>query len=232
MSQFSEKVLGLNRLPIFPLNIVLMPHELLPLHIFEPRYRQMLEDIEPRKNLFGLVHFDPADPGDERPAPGTVGCVAEIKQKQALEDGRSNILTIGVIRFEIVRYAETDAPYHVAEVTFFEDEADLSGDSTVLADEVFALFERIARAAHQMSGQQNRFPELPKADPEMLSFLVAAAFDLDNEIKLELLSMRATERRLRRIREILKKSVAGIEESADVHKTAQTNGHSRKKIDL
>lgn len=232
MSQFSEKVLGINRLPLFPLNLVLMPHELLPLHIFEPRYRQMLDDIEHAKNLFGLINFDPSETTGERPAEGAIGCVAEISQKQTLDDGRSNILTIGVIRFRIERYIEDETPYNLAEVAFFEDEDDPKGAAAGLSDEVFELFTRIAKAAHRMSGQQNRFPDLPKAEPEMLSFLVAAAFDLEKDLKLELLAMRSTERRLHKIREILRKSVAGIEESADIHKLSQTNGHSKKKIKL
>lgn len=232
MSQFSEKVLGIKRLPLFPLDIVLMPHELLPLHIFEPRYRQMLRDIKNARNLFGLVNFDPSETTDERPATGAIGCVAEIKQEHTLDDGRANILSIGVIRFRISNYIDGETPYHLAEVEFFEDDDEPKGPAEALANEVFELFERIAKAAHRMSNQRNNFPELPKAEPEMLSFLVAAAFDLDNELKLEFLGIRSTEQRLLRIREILRKSVAGIEESADIHKLSQTNGHSKKKIEL
>src|SRR5918993_4888160 len=98
MSEAFDKSVGIEHLPIFPLPLVLMPYELLPLHIFEPRYRQMLKDIELRRNLFGINFFEPQSEYDEKPKPGAVGCVAEVRQSQTLPDERSNIVTFGLIR--------------------------------------------------------------------------------------------------------------------------------------
>ena len=232
MSENLEKVLGVKFLPIFPLPVVLLPNELLPLHIFEPRYRQMLSDIQLEKNLFGVSYFEQQTAETSKPAIGTLGCVAEVREMQTLEEGRSNIITVGIIRYRIENYVEADEPYFVAEISFFEDDEEAESLVKPLADEVFKLFMRIANAAHDMSGERGKFPDLPQAEPQQLSFLVAAAFNLDPKLKYELLEMRSTGERLKRLREILGKSVRQVEESAEITKIAKTNGHSKKKIKI
>jgi ATP-dependent Lon protease len=232
MSEAFDKILGAKNLPIFPLPIVLFPNELLPLHIFEPRYRQMLQDVQIGNNLFGVSFFDSQDSIIEKPDLGSIGCVAEIREVQAMDDGRSNILTVGVIRYEIERYLESETNYLMAEVSYFEDFEEEENVLSPLADEVFTLFRRVAQAAHDISGQRGQLPEIPQAEPQMLSFLVAAAFNLPLEIKLDFLKSRLSSERLKKLREILRQAVTQAEESADISKIAQTNGHSKKKIDL
>lgn len=232
MSDASEKILGIRRLPIFPLPLVLLPNELLPLHIFEPRYRKMLKDVELAKNMFGVSMFEPQENVAEKPALDTIGCVAEIRESNLMEDGRSNILTVGVIRYRLIEYVDAGEDYLTAEVEFFEDYAEDEAILNPLSDEVFELFERIARAAHKLSNTRAPFPEVPKAPPEQLSFLVTAAFNLENDLKYELLKTRSTVERLEKIREILVQAVNKMEESAEIQKVAQTNGHSKKKIDF
>ena len=109
------------RFPLFPLGMVLYPGTSAPLHLFEPRYRQMLRDVQAGDRRFGIVC---AMPGvDERALPpGRVGCVAEVTEAETLEDGRSNIFVTGRERFVLDRFVDDEAPYHVAEVTFIEDE--------------------------------------------------------------------------------------------------------------
>lgn len=232
MSDASEKVLGIKQLPLFPLSLVLLPNELLPLHIFEPRYRQMLKDVELKKNMFGVTLFEPSESFIEKPATGTIGCAAEVREVQQLPDGRSNVITIGVIRYRLIDYVDADEPYLVGDVEFFEDETE---DATILeplAEDVFVLFDRVARAAHKLSGQRGEFPDIPRTEAEQFSFLVTAAFNLENDLKYRLLETRSTIERLERLHEILLQAVGKMEESADIHKIAQTNGHSKKKIDL
>lgn len=232
MSDATEKVLGIKQLPIFPLPVVLMPSELMPLHIFEERYRQMLKDVEFQKNLFGLSFFDPQESIAEKPEAGTIGCVAEINEFQKLPDGRSNILTVGVIRYRIIEYIQTDEPYLVAEVEFFEDEDEDIEIVKPLADEVFTLFNRVAKAAYKISGQRGEFPEIPQAEPEQLSFLITSAFNLENDLKYKMLETRSTVKRLKNMKNILVKAVKKVEDSAEIHKISQTNGHSKKKINF
>ena len=112
----------LRELPLFPLPVVLFPGVPLPLHIFEPRYRQMLSDIGVSNNLFGLAYFDPTIASTEVPPAGHIGCVAEVTETQTFPDGRSNILTLGVIRYRIDSYIERGDPYLVAQVSYFEDD--------------------------------------------------------------------------------------------------------------
>src|SRR5205085_5584242 len=125
-------------------------------------------------NLFGLSYFDPnTGPGD-RPAAGHVGCATEVVEAQALPDGRSNILTVGLVRYRVAEYVERGDPYLVARVEFFEDE---ESDAPLLrkrADEVTEMFMRIARAMRTINDERGGLPELPRDDPERLSFLVAA----------------------------------------------------------
>lgn len=232
MSEAQDKVLGIDRLPLFPLPLVLMPNELLPLHIFEPRYRRMLKDIELRRNVFGILLFEENKGIGDKPPAGTIGCAAEVRETNLLPDGRSNILTSGLLRFRLLGYAETDTPYFTGEVVFFEDEPESAEDLAPSADEVFELFNRVAKAAFKLSGNRGSLPEIPKAEPEPLSFLVSAAFNLDNELKYRFLEMTSTSERLARLREILIQAVDKMEESAEISKVAATNGHNKKKIDI
>ena len=104
MSEALDKVRGVRELPLFPLPIVLFPGVPLPLHIFEERYRRLLEDVRVTNNLFGLSYFDRAIRSLTGPEVGDVGCATEIIEVQALPDGRSNILTIGIVRYRIAGY--------------------------------------------------------------------------------------------------------------------------------
>ena len=232
MSEASEKIAGLEHLPILPLPLVLMPYELLPLHIFEPRYRQMLKDIELRRNLFGVNFFEQQSDFEERPKAGTVGCVAEVRQSQTLPDERSNIVTFGLIRYRLRDYVEVGTPYFSAEVDFFEDEPESTDVLEPISDDVFFLFERVAKAAFRLSGNRGRFPEVPKAHAEQLSFMVAAAFNLDNEVKTQFIEMTSTSERLKRLKSILEQAVEQMESNAEIVSVAQKNGHSKKPIKL
>jgi Lon protease-like protein len=232
MSEALEKVQGLHHLPLFPLPLVMLPNEVLPLHIFEERYRQMLKDVAENRNVFGIVLFEPEGSYVERPATGTIGCVAEIKETETFPDGRSNLLTVGLVRFRLNDYVESGHPYFVGDVEYFEDDPADEGSINPLASEVFDLFERMARAAFKMGGSRGRFPEIHQTDAESLSFLVTAAFNFENDKKYRLLEMRSTEKRLRELKEVLVRSVEQMEQSADVQTVSRLNGHSKKKLDL
>ena len=232
MSEASEKVIGVRDLPIFPLSIVLFPGVPLPLHIFEQRYRQMLNDIRVSNNLFGISYFDGSTSPQEIPPAGHIGCVAEISETQTLPDGRSNILTVGVIRYQIEEYVERGDPYLVARVSFFEDEED---DNELLRNssrEVAETFTRIARAVRTINDERASLPDISDTEPQQLSFLVAAAMEVDTELKQELLEMRSTSERLRRLRDMLARAVSSYEERARIHEMAKGNGHSGRKIEI
>ena len=232
MSEASDKVSGVSELPIFPLSVVLFPGVPLPLHIFEPRYRQMLSDIRAANNLFGLSYFDSSTTDKEIPPAGHIGCVAEVTESQPLPDGRSNILTIGLIRYRITEYVERDKPYLLARVSFFEDEDE---DDELLREssrDVAENFTRIARAVRTINDERASLPDITETEPQRLSFLVAAAMEVDSDVKMELLELRSTSERLRRLREMLTRALSNYEERARVHELAKGNGHSGRKIEL
>jgi ATP-dependent Lon protease len=232
MSEAMEKVRGVRELPLFPLPVVLFPGVPLPLHIFEPRYRQMLEDIKPGNNLLGVSYFDSTVSNREIPPVGHVGCVAELTETQTLADGRSNILTVGVVRYRVEEYLDRGDPYLVGRITFFEDQDEDTSALGESSHEVSGLFNRIAQAIRTINDERANLPDISDTDPQHLSFLVAAAMEMDAEVKQELLELRSTLERLRRLSGMLNKAVGTYEQRARIHVLAKGNGHSGKRIDI
>ena len=232
MSEASDKVRGLRELPLFPLPVVLFPGVPLPLHIFEPRYRQMLLDIRVSNNLFGLAYFDSTNSENEVPPAGHIGCVAEVTETQTFPDGRSNILTLGVIRYRIEAYVERGDPYLVAQASYFEDDEEDEELLVAPAKEVADTFTRIAQAVRTINDERAILPDISDTEPQRLSFLVAAAMEIDAEVKQELLELRSTSERLERLRGMLSIAVQGYEERARIHELAKSNGHGGRRIEL
>lgn len=230
MSEALDKVRDITELPLFPLSVVLFPGTPLPLHIFEDRYRKMLIDVQASDNLFGLSYFDPGDSGLDVPPAGHIGCVTEVKEANELPDGRSNILTVGLIRYRLESYTDTSEPYLVGRLSFFEDEIEDPDVLVSSAQEVTDLFLRIARAVRALNDERAALPDLPETDPEQLSYLVASAMEVDLSVKQELLELLSTSKRLNRLRDLLSSAVDSYEERASIHKIARKNGHSNRKL--
>lgn len=227
-----ERVRGVRELPLFPLPVVLFPGVPLPLHIFEPRYRQMLNDIRASNNFFGLSYFDASSATTDLPPAGHVGCVAEVTETQLLPDGRSNILTVGLIRYRVEGYVDRGEPYLVARVSFFEDEDESEELLTESSRNVAETFTRIARAVRIINDERASLPDISDTEPQRLSFLVAAAMEIDAELKQELLELQSTSERLQRLSDMLARAVSSYEERARVHELAKRNGHSGKRIEI
>lgn len=232
MSELLDRFRAIKHLPLFPLPLVLLPNELLPLYIFEPRYRQLLKDLEAGQQYFGITLFEPEKTTAERPLAGTTGCIAEVRESNPLPDGASNILTMGIIRYRLIDYVDAIEPYLIGDVEFFEDHDENENELNALADDVHSLFKRVANAAFQLSGSRGRLPDIPKSNPQDLSFLIATAFNLDNDLKYQMIETDSTSERLNKLNEILLHTVDKMEDSASIQKVAQTNGHGQKKIDL
>jgi len=232
MSEAMDKVRGVAELPVFPLPVVLFPSVPLPLHIFEPRYRQMLLDIRVTNNLFGVSYFDPSTATNAVPPVGHVGCVAEVTETQSFADGRSNILTLGVVRYRIESYVERDEPYLVAQLSYFEDNEEDEDALVGPTKEVAEAFTRIAQAVRTINDERTSLPDISDTEPQRLSFLVAAAMEIEADVKQELLEMRSTFERLERLRSMLSLAVKGYEERARIHELAKGNGHGGRKIEI
>ncbi|MGH9902287.1 MAG: LON peptidase substrate-binding domain-containing protein [Pyrinomonadaceae bacterium] len=233
MNEGMERVRGVRELPLFPLPLVLFPGVPLPLHIFEPRYRQMLADVRVGNSLFGVSYFDASTSEyADRPPVGHVGCAAEVAEVQPLPDGRSNVLTLGLARYRVQSYVETDTPYFVGRLEFFEDEPEEEELLNSRAHEVLSLFVRIANAVRTINDERASLPELPEAAPERLSFLVAAAMEMEAEAKQQMLELTSTSERLKRISDLLSQAVGVYEERARMHGVVKGNGHGRKKLNF
>jgi len=204
-----------SRLPLFPLNLVLFPGEPLPLHIFEPRYRQLLTDCLEGDQRFGITAVLP-------PGPGALGSVARIRAAQPLADGRSNIVVLGERRFAIRAILPEDKPYRVAAVEEFDDQpgtAPLPPERAQLLE----LAEEYRSALSLLADNLTDDPDWAEGS-EALTFQVSAMADLELEAKAGLLATRSTRERTRALLELLPPLIRLARGRAEVHVRARTNG--------
>jgi len=194
-------VARLSSLPLFPLGMVLYPGVVLPLHIFEHRYRRLVRDlleIDDGARLFGVVAIKAGhEVGDhDGTALHQIGCTAELRYAEAYEDGRFDIIAAGMTRFRLLAVEPTDPPQ--AEVELLSDES--SEQTPALARRVgrqFAAYRTALLAAQGVLDQVDQeVPELPE-DPGELAYLVAAAMILDVTDKQLILETPTVDERLR-----------------------------------
>lgn len=211
-------VIGARQLPIFPLPLVLLPGAMLPLHIFEERYKLMTTRCMESDKVFGVTCVSEHDSG--LPPLGRVGTMAQIMAIVPLEDGKKNILTLGGVRYRTLEYTELK-PYLIAEVEIFtdEDEPDLDDEMS----ELKRLYDRASRALKELNGEP--LPELPDT-PEEFSFAVAGAIKMSDALKQALLEMVSTRKRLKTLAQNLNAVIEQYEHRAEIHSLAKTNGYS------
>ena len=162
--------LAVRELPLFPLpDVVLFPQEVLPLHIFEPRYRMMLRSVLAEDRRFGVVRLDPEDR-----SVASVGCCAEIIHCQTQEDDHSNIVTMGQQRFRILEMLR-EAPFRVGLVSWIEDETDASHDSLeTLAHDVSQALRDVVELTGKLIGKPAALPADVPDLPRELSFWIGS----------------------------------------------------------
>jgi Lon protease-like protein len=192
-------------LPLFPLGAVLYPGMLLPLHIFEERYRQLVRDLldgpDPRR--FGVIAIRK---GRETGIDGVhslyeVGCIATLRRVERHEDGRFDIVTVGTRRFQLLSLDET-RPYLQGEVELLDDDVADEAAAVPLVRTVQAAFRGYTDALTEWGGATVRIEELPD-EPALLSFIVAAAMIIDLTERQGLLAEPDTLRRLNMQRALL-----------------------------
>ncbi len=191
-------------LPIFPLDLVLLPGVPLPLHIFEPRYREMIAECLERKKPFGVVRVSSDGVAD-------IGCTAEIMSvTKKYDDGRMDILTRGVERFEVI-HVNNDRSFLQAEISVMQDEdedEDEPGKPTAqLATQAVRLHAEIAKLA----GTE---PSGPDEHAGNLSFLLAGSLPLDLDFKQNLLSTLSEAKRLEAVIGYLEAVLPGLRRAA------------------
>jgi Lon protease-like protein len=197
--------------PLFPLGIVALPHELVPLHIFEPRYRTMIGECLERGSEFGIVWA--AEDG-QRP----IGCAVEIAEVlERMDDGRMNILTRGTRPFRIVDERD-DLPYPAGTVEFLEDKPEDADQGT-------------AKSAHEAYGELVEQATDRTLDPEeldaMSAYEMAATVDFGLEAKQGLLDLRSENARLRLVARLFRAAIKRLAFVERAQERARSNGKVR-----
>ena len=183
------------RLRLFPLNTVLFPGAALNLHVFEPRYKQMISECLEEGAQFGVTLIrEGDDAGDPDLQPYEVGTTAEIGDVTPLEEGRYYLNTVGRKRFRIDRIVGRE-PYIMADVTYLAEDASSDPDAVEhLVGEIRSVFREYLRLLVEFSGMHADV-ELP-ADPIEASFLIGDALQVADSMKQRLLELSSTQQRL------------------------------------
>jgi uncharacterized protein len=189
-----------NDLPLFPLNAVLFPQARLPLHIFEPRYREMINRCLRENLAFGVVFIrEGVEVGGEVTL-HSIGTIAHVVDVERLADGRMNIVVKGVTRFRLLALSSTRT-YLTGSVELLRDQV---GDSTQIEAaqrEAGRLFEKYIRDVQAAGESEEKTADqeltLPN-DPTLLSYVVASILPLSPQDKQTLLEAETSVERLRR----------------------------------
>lgn len=199
-------------LPLFPLEVVLFPAMSLPLHIFEPRYKQMIRYCLDREAEFGVVLARKEDLAQ-------VGCSAEIvKLVKEFEDGRMNILTVGLNRFRLLQVIK-DLPYWQGRVEVLEEDEETSGPLSPASP----LLKFFAEATRLVSGEATEAPRLEGGQPP--SFQIAATLPLDLEVKQQVLELDSEVERQQALESHLQQWLPRLRRVARLKEKAGGNGH-------
>ena len=197
--------------PLFPLPLVALPHELVPLHIFEARYRAMFEELLERDSEFGIVW---AGSSDLR----RVGCACEITEVlERMDDGRLNVLTRGTRPFRIVEH-RPDRPYPRATVEFLEDKRE-EPDEDVAAAARSAYADLVMQATDQ------------EPDPDEVAvkgaYEMAATVDFGLDAKQGLLDLRSESARLALAARLFRAALKRLDFVERAQARARSNGRVR-----
>ena len=195
-------------LPLFPLDVVLFPGTPLPLHVFEPRYKELINECLQQKVPFGIVRTEEEGIAD-------VGCTAEIiAVTKRYDDGKMDIVTEGRERFEVLEVNE-ERPFLRGDVLYFQDDPEQPTEEQIAhAIELHADILAIA------SAQQ----DLPD-DRKQLSFHLAGSLPLDLDFKQALLSMRSEAERLEAVITAFESILPKLKRTVLAKQRAGGNGH-------
>ena len=162
--------LSVRELPLFPLpDVVLFPQEVLPLHIFESRYRIMLQSVLETDSMFGVVKFDPNTKNMAK-----IGCCAQVIKYHTAEDGRSNIITLGQQRFQVLEIVRS-TPFCSAMVSWISDDnVDNLQQLDSLKDSVTEALSDVINLTGKLTNTKNKVPDKLPNNPMELSFWIGA----------------------------------------------------------
>jgi Lon protease-like protein len=197
-------------IPLFPLDLVLLPSVPLPLHIFEPRYKEMIKECLEEKKDFGLIRSH----GESLV---TVGCTAEIIQVlKTYPDGRIDILTEGKKRFEVLQLNQ-ERSFLQADVFFLDDDGKAASGADVKA----AL--RLHGEIMQLAGADSEDNE--PANLDQLAYRLAGSLPFDPDFQQALLEMNSEAERMPAIISFFERILPVLQRNARAKRKAGGNGH-------
>ena len=205
-------------IPLFPLpNLVLFPHIVVPLHIFEERYKTMINACIDSSEVFGLVLLRSGADEESEETIHRVGVTARIVEVERLDEGRMNILCEGEQRFRIYRFSQ-QTPFWKGGVNFIED--DERNATEALYEQVAELYRSVVDVSAKLSGSQEAELVLPDSSTD-LSYMVSYVLDIEPEDKQKLLEMDSTAERLRMLLAHLTDTLRKLEQQR-AHKEVMT----------
>jgi Lon protease-like protein len=197
-------------LALFPLDVVLFPGTPLPLHIFEPRYKEMIGECLEQKTVFGVIRAQETSLAD-------VGCTAEILAvTKTYDDGRMDIVAQGRERFELLELNQ-ERSFLRGEILYVSDEPEKP--TTAERDHAIDLHRQILALA-------NAQQDLPEGDEPPLSYHLAGSLPLDLDFKQKLLGLRSEAQRIQTVIEYFEGILPNLRRAVVIRKTAGGNGHA------
>jgi Lon protease-like protein len=185
-------------LPLFPLNTVLFPRMPLPLHIFEPRYQEMMTRCLRERIGFGVLLITEGAEVGETAETVTIGTIARIVDADEMDDGKMNILSTGVVRFRLLK-THDHHPYLSGEVETWEDEmGDIKALGKLTKEAHKSYINYVADLTELMDDGDRPGQIVAPMDPQLLSYTIAANIQIPNEDKQRLLELDSVEERLAR----------------------------------
>ena len=196
-------------LPLFPLELVLLPGTALPLHIFEPRYKELIGECLDKHRPFGIVRAQPKEIA-------SIGCTAEVVEVvKRYDDGRLDILTEGRDRFEVVE-VNRDRAFLQAEVLYLADEQDAPAPDRI---------ERMKELHRQLVSLSGEPKDIPEPSPLGLSFQLAGSLPLDLDFKQALLGLHSEDKRVEAMIQCYETLIPSLTRALLAQKRAGGNGH-------
>jgi Lon protease-like protein len=197
-------------LPLFPLDLVLLPGVPLPLHIFEPRYKEMIKECLEKKSPFGIIRV-------KQESFVNTGCTAEIiNVLKTYPDGRMNILVEGQKRFEVLQVNQ-ERSFLRAEVFYLEDEAEPAAAADI--EKALALHGEIMALAGAKAEETER------TNASQIAYRLAGSLPFDPDFQQALLEMNSEARRVREIISFFERILPALHRSASAKHKAGGNGH-------
>jgi Lon protease-like protein len=222
-----ESIEQIEKLAIFPLATVLFPGAILPLHIFEDRYKQMMRYAIENGNLFGLSYRSDAFIARETPPEtASVGCVAKINAVVPLEEGKMNIISTGLIRYRVLGLQQSQ-PFLLARVEPFRDDLEPGADLNKIFDDISEMCKRFLQVAQELDESGALVDQDLPEDPEAFSLIISSALPIDNDSKQNLLEMTSTRLRLTRLRHYVISALSQYTERLKMQERSRNNGHGK-----